>query len=320
MPLRRKRREATWEDTGTADLRERLAVATARAQEAEERAARAEGRPVDATDPLEELLKALEARVEAAERHAIAAEERTRGFEDQIADGGSRVRHQLGLSAGRKLTGAPTAVEEETETETDLRSAIARSLRSPLTRATGLTLSLQAITDSNDGKSALRQLSSSLRRLDQLAADLHDVHRIIDGSLPLKPRRTDLGALLTTTLEDATHLEDRLVRLDSDAVSARVDPVRARQIVEGMLDAARDRTRAGASIVVRVRDLGERVRISVEDDNRALATITSEMSLAVRLAELHGTEITVDGPSFRVVFPKDELSAAPGQIASGSTA
>ena len=307
MPLRRKRREATLEDTGAEDLRERLALATARAQEAEERAARAEGRSVDPSDPLEEVLQALEARVEATERRAIEAEERTQSFEDQVADGESRFRHQLGLSASRKLSGPPTVVDEESETEVDLRAAIARSLRSPLTRATGLTLSLQAITDSSEGKSALRQLSSSLRRLDQLAADLHDVHRIIDGSLPLKPRRTDLAALLTATLEDATHLEDRLVRLDADAVSARVDPVRARQIVEGMLDAARDRTRAGAAIVVRVRDLGDRARVSVEDDNRTPAAVTSEMSLAVRLAELHGTEITVDGASFRVVFPKDEL-------------
>jgi hypothetical protein len=30
------------------------------------------------------------------------------------------------------------------------------------------------------------------------------------------------------------------------------------------------------------------------------------MALAVRLAELHGTEITVDGSSFRVMFPKDD--------------
>ena len=317
--MRRKRREAAWEDSGTADLRERLAAATARAQEAEERAARAERRSLDgSSDPMEELLQALEARVQAAEMRANEAEKRTRGFEEQIAEGESLFRHRLGVSVSRKLGGKQPVVEEEPEVEMDLRAAIARSLRSPLTRASGLTLSLQAMTDSSEGKSALRQLSSSLRRLDQLAADLHDVHRIIDGSLPLKPRRTDLAALLTTTLEDATHLEDRLVRLDADSVSATVDPVRARQIVEGMLDAARDRTRAGAAIVVRVRDLGDRARVSVEDDHRTAAAITPEMSLAVRLAELHGTEITVEGPSFRVVFPKDESRF--GQTASGSTA
>jgi signal transduction histidine kinase len=302
MPMRWKR-DSTWEDAGIAELRQRLAQATARAQEAEARLARAGGRPVDSSG-LEELLLTLETRVEAAEAQARDAEERTRAFEDQAAEGESRIRHLLGINASRKLGKAEPS--QRSETEMNLRAAIARSLRSPLTRASGLTLSLQATTQSSEGKSVLRQLSSSLRRLDQLAADLHDVHRIIDGSLPLKSRRTDLEALLTTTLEDATHLEDRLVRLEAERVSALIDPVRARQIVEGMLDAARDRTRAGATIMVRVDDLGTGVRVSVEDDNRKAAAITAELSFAVRLAELQGTEITVDGSSFLVVFPKAE--------------
>lgn len=299
----RWKRDPAWDDAGIAELRQRLAQANARVQEAEDRAARAEGRPV-AGSRLGELLRDLEARVEAAEAQAREAEERTRGFEDQAAEGESRFRQRLGLSATRKLTG-PAALEES-ETEMDLRAAIARSLRSPLTRASGLALSLQATTQSSEGKSVLRQLSSSLRRLDQLAADLHDAHRIINGSLRLKPRRTDMEALLTTTLDDATHLEDRLVRLDSEPVSAFVDPVRARQIVEAMLDAARDRTRAGAMILVRLREVETGARVAVEDDNKKAAAITSEMSFAVRLAELQGTEITVAGPSFVVVFPKVE--------------
>lgn len=299
----RWKRDPAWDDAGIAELRQRLAQANARVQEAEDRAARAEGRPV-AGSRLGELLRDLEARVEAAEAQAREAEERTRDFEDQAAEGKSRFRQRLGLSATRKLTGPVAA--EESETEMDLRAAIARSLRSPLTRASGLALSLQATTQSSEGKSVLRQLSSSLRRLDQLAADLHDAHRIINGSLRLKPRRTDMEALLTTTLEDATHLEDRLVRLDSEPVSAFVDPVRARQIVEAMLDAARDRTRAGAMILVRLREVETGARVAVEDDNKKAAAITSEMTFAVRLAELQGTEITVDGPSFMVVFPKVE--------------
>lgn len=299
----RWKRDPAWDDAGIAELRQRLAQANARVQEAEDRAARAEGRPV-AGSRLGELLQDLEARVEAAEAQAREAEERTRDFEDQAAEGKSRFRQRLGLSATRKFTGPVAA--EESETEMDLRAAIARSLRSPLTRASGLALSLQATTQSSEGKSVLRQLSSSLRRLDQLAADLHDAHRIINGSLRLKPRRTDMEALLTTTLEDATHLEDRLVRLDSQPVSAFVDPVRARQIVEAMLDAARDRTRAGAMILVRLREVETGARVAVEDDNKKAAAITSEMSFAVRLAELQGTEITVDGPSFMVVFPKVE--------------
>jgi hypothetical protein len=289
------------------EVRQQLAEARDEATTLRQRLEDSEGRLAAAASldgSSEELLDALEQRVVAAEQRANEAEERVRAFEDE----GGRFRQRLGITAvARKLSNVPKVEEEEEpETHMDLRTAIARGLRAPLTRASGLTLSLQAVTESGEGKAALRQLSASLRRLDQLAADLHDVHRIVDGSLPLKLRRTDLAALLTTLLQESTYLEDRLVRLDADAVSARVDPDRARQIVEGMLDAARDRTRSGASIVVRLRETDAGARVSVEDDNRTPAAVTSEMSLAVRLAELHGTEITVDGSSFRVVFPKGE--------------
>lgn len=292
-----------------AEVQRELAEVRQRADEMAERALQAEGRLSVAGSldgPAEELLQALEDRVLAAEARATEAEARVRTVEEQETDGGSRFRQRLGLTAARKLGSPVPAAERETEPEMDLRRAIARGLRGPLTRASGLTLSLQGTIESGEGKAALRQLSSSLRRLDQLGADLYDVHRIIDGSLPLNRRRTDMASLMTSTIEDATYLEDRLVRLDADTVHARVDPIRARQIVEGMLDAARERTRSGAAIVVRVRDTDAGARVSVEDDNRSPATITPVMSLAVRLAELHGTEITFEGSSFRVVFPKDE--------------
>jgi hypothetical protein len=291
------------------DVQRQLDEARQRADEMGRRAAEVESRLAVAGSldgPAEELLQNLEERVVAAEARAVEAESRLRSFEEEAADGGSRFRQRLGLSAaGRKLA-APTPVERETLPDLDLRSAIARGLRGPLTRAAGLTLSLQGTIESGEGKAALRQLSSSLRRVDQLAADLHHVHRIIDGTLPLNLRRTDLAALTADILDDPVTLEERLIRLDADTVHARVDPARARQIVEGMLDAARERTRAGAAIVVRVRETDAGARVSVEDDNRIPATIGAEMSLAVRLAELHGAEITVDGSSYRVVFPKDE--------------
>ena len=291
------------------EVQRQLDEARQRADEMARRATEAESRLAVAGSldgPAEELLLNLEVRVVAAEARAVEAESRLRSFEEEAAEGGSRFRQRLGLSAaGRKLA-APTPVEQETLPDMDLRSAIARGLRGPLTRAAGLTLSLQGTIESGEGRAALRQLSSSLRRVDQLAADLHHVHRIIDGSLPLNLRRTDLAALTAEILADPVTLEERLIRLDADTVHARVDPARARQIVEGMLDAARERTRAGAAIVVRVRETDAGARVSVEDDNRIPATIGAEMSLAVRLAELHGTEITVDGSSYRVVFPKDE--------------
>jgi hypothetical protein len=289
------------------EVRELLADANERVVAMEQRATEAETRLAAASSeaPGHDLLLALEERVLAAESRAGEAETRVRSFEELEAEGGAVFRQRLGRAATRKLAVSP-APEKAAEPKADLQTSIARGLRAPLTRATGLALSLQGTVESSEGKALLRQLSSSLRRLDQLAADLYDVHRIADGNLPLDRRRTELAALVAETVGEADHVEDRLVRLDTDKVHARVDPARVRQIVEGMLGAAKERTRAGAAIVVRVRNLETEARISVEDDNRTPATVGPEISLAARLAELHGTEITADGSSLRVVFPKDD--------------
>jgi hypothetical protein len=298
------------EESGSGQLREELAAAIERSSELERRAADAEARlEAFVAAPPDEALQALEQRIAAAEARAGEAEERVRAFEDDAVEHGSAFRNTLGVrAAGRKLAAPPPTVQEE-EPEVSLQAAIARGLRGPLTRAAGLTLSLQGSIESNDGKNLVRQLSSSLRRLDQLTADLHAVHRIVDGSLPLNRRRTDVTALLRTTLEEADHLhEDRLLRLDAERIQATVDPVRLRQIVEGMLEAARERTRAGAAIVVRARATEAGVRISVEDDSKIPATVGPEMSLAARLAELHGTELVADGSTFWVVLPAGDGS------------
>ena len=294
---------------GSEELRAQLADADRLLADAQARATDLEAQLAAAASldgQGEELLAALEARLVAAEARAAESETKVRGFEDATADESSSFRHRLGVTAaGRKLA-APSSVEmEEPQPEIDLRAAIARGLRAPLRRATGLTLSLQRTLESREGKAALRQLSSSLRRLDRLTVDLQEVQRIIDGSLPLQRRRTDLTDLVATAVDESDSAEERVVRFDADDVHAFVDPERARQIVDGMLDAARERTRTGSAIVVRVRDADAGARVIVEDDNRNAAAIGPELSLAARLAELHGSELTVDGSSVSVVFAKD---------------
>jgi hypothetical protein len=292
------------------ELRRELATTRSQAEDAERRAAEAQhelatgGSP---DGPSEEILSSLEERVAAAEALASDAEARVRSYEDELDEEGSSYRHRIGVAAaGRKLAAPSPAEDALAEPELDLRAAIARGLRAPLTRAAGLTLSFQGSIQTPEGKAALRQLSSSLRRLDQHAADLYGVQAIVDGTMSLNPRRTDLAALLATTVDEASNLEDRLVRSDVDSVTVLVDPARARQIVEGMLDASKERTRNGAAIVVRLREIDTGGLVTVEDDSRIPATIGPELVLAVRLAELMGTELTVDGSSFRVVFPRGE--------------
>jgi hypothetical protein len=310
--LEAKLQEVTGLNDGTAGtdeelsaLRAQLALAAQRVEELEHRAAQAEAELASYEAPTGEFLSSLEQRLTAAEERATQAEDRLRVFEEQAdEEAGSSFRHTLGVrAAGRKLAApTPATTQPEVDPEDALRRAIARGLRGPLTRATGLTLSLQGTVESSEGKSVVRQLTSALRRMDQLSADLHDVQRILDGSLTVNRRRTDVAALLTTTLEDAAHLEDRFLRLDAESLEANVDPVRLRQVVEGMLEAAKERTRAGAAIVVRARAIEGGLLISVEDDNKMPASIGPEMSLASRLAELIGAELVAEGSSFRLVL------------------
>ena len=295
--------------TEVEELQRELAESRSQLQDAERRAAEAEYELAAGASPdgrAEEIVAALEERLVAVEALASDAEARVRSFEDEVEGEGSSYRHRIGVAAaGRKLA-APSPQPTLAEPELDLRAAIAKGLRAPLTRASGLTLSLQTAIQTTEGKAALRQLSSSLRRLDQLAADLYGVQAIVDGTMSLNPRRTDLAALLATTVDEASNLEDRLVRLDVDSVTVSVDPARARQIVEGMLDAAKERTRSGGAIVVRLREVDTGGLVTVEDDSRIPATIGPELVLAVRLAEVMGTELAVDGSIYRVVFARGE--------------
>jgi K+-sensing histidine kinase KdpD len=299
------------EDPAAVELKRQLDDALARVTELEDRAVRAEsalaaGAGAVAEGPSEEVLSALEQRVSAAELQAQEASSRARAVEDLGSEREAVFRQRLGVASSGRKYGVAQRSEAEEAVDLDLRAAIARGLRGPLTRATGLVLSLQGAVGSAEDRDVLRQLTNSLRRLDRLTADLHDVERIADGTLPINRRRTDLAALVQTAVDETDRLDDRLVRVDPDRVHASVDPDRVRQIVEGMLDAARERTRSGAAIVVRVRDADTGARISVEDDNRTPAEIGPELSLATHLAALHGTEITVDGSAFRVVFPRDD--------------
>jgi len=298
------------DDPAAIELKRQLDDALARAADLEHRAVEAESALAAAgavgEGPSAEVLAGLEQRVSAAEQQAKEANTRARAVEDAGSEREAAFRQRLGIASSGRKYGVGQRSEEEAAVDLDLRAAIARGIRGPLTRATGLVLSLQGVAGSAEDRDVVRQLSNSLRRLDRLAADLHDVERIADGTLPINKRRTDLASLVETTVDETDRMEDRLVRVDADRVQASVDPDRVRQIVEGMLDAARERTRSGAAIVVRVRETDAGARISVEDDNRTPATIGPELSLAIHLAALHGTEITPDASSIRVVFPRDD--------------
>jgi hypothetical protein len=315
--LERLRHELT--ETST-----RLRDAEARAEEAAARDSGERLAPVPMLDPA--TLAAFEERVVEAERRAREAELRLHEIlmtdEERASAEASEMRSRLARVAGRKrLGGAGDPQEAQLVPRAgpiaDLQAAVAYELRSPVATLRGLSLALRGAVDTADGRDLVRQLGSRVRKIDQLVTDLGAVAKLADGSIRLRRRRTDLTALVTRVVDEADGFENRVLLLDGEPLNLSVDAARLEQIVDSLLTNARSRTTKGQTIRVNVRGTDDGgVTISVDDDGRADPAIGPELSLAVRLAELHGGRLWLEplskGASFRVELPGAARSAARG--------
>jgi len=303
-----------------------------------------EAEPEDLILKLDELadeVRSAEAAARVAEERAVVAEERARAAEERVrnleaarkeleqADGdvAARLRSMLvkttaskksgGASrtggAGRTNAEVPSKEEEqeEAELERSLRSGVEKGLRSPVSSILGLTLTLKREVSGGEAEDLVRRLSSTAKRLDQLVADLGDLSSIADGSVKLKRRRSDVQVLVGRVVDDWEPTADRAVNVDPQPVKASVDSLRVRQIVEALLENARERTEPGAPLRVAVRaDVDEGgVVIAVDDGGAPEPRVDVGLALAGRLVELHGGRLWFEegaggGASFRVFLPE----------------
>ena len=345
--------DATVADTRIVELEEARRSAEAKAETAVEKAREFAGLLKEARAELEQrappsvaaeaasdgadLLAELEARVVAAEERAQQAERRLGAVAassgEQASERASDLRRRLSrvatakqdARAGRAAEPAPRDRGGPVE---DLQAAVANELRGPLSTLRGVSLTLKGVVDGQDARRLVRQLGVCVRKIDQLVQDLADVARIAEGTLRVRRRRTDLEALVTRIVAEADGLEDRLLRLDTEAVTVPADPVRVQQILDALLTNARERSGLGQTIIVGVApDHEGGAVVSVADEGPTQPTVGPELSLAVRLAELHGGELWVEplkrGGSFRVRFPGGPRPAGEDggpQAGSASTA
>ena len=278
--------------------------------------------PVPALDPA--ALTILEERVVEAERRALEAELRLHEIlmtdEERAAADASEMRRSLARVAGRKRHGVVSDIEEATSPRrsgpiTDLQAAVAYELRGPVASLRGLALALRGAVATSDGRDLVRQLSTSARKIDQLVTDLGALGKFADGTIRLRRRRTDVTALVTRVVEEAEGFENRVLLLDGDPVSLSLDAARVEQIVDSLLANARARTTKGQTIRIHVQGMDDGgAAISVDDEGVADPEIGPELSLSVRLAELHGGKLWLErlsrGASFRVKLPGATRSAA----------
>ncbi len=211
--------------------------------------------------------------------------------------------------------------------------AVSHDLRTPLTSILGSALTLeQANRDipKEDMLDLIRRIAANARKLERLLSDLLDLDRLQRGIISPQRRPTDVGALVTRTVQESDVLGERPVEIDVEPLVVAIDAAKVERVVENLLANAARHTPPGTRLWVRAHPHQGGVVIVVEDEGPGIPEDLREavfepfrqapgasnhspgvgvgLSLVGRFAELHGGRAWVEerpggGASFRVFLP-----------------
>jgi signal transduction histidine kinase len=267
-----------------------------------------------------------EQRVAAAEERANAAEERLQQALERTFALEARLDEGTGEEPVAKTARQLTVIVDDRREE--LREAVATEIRRPLTSIMGLTLAMKhADPTSSSGKTMIRQLGASARRLERLVVQLTELDGIANGSYVPNRRRVDLKAIVRRVVEETPDIAELDVRVHAEHAAVETDPALTEQMVEILLANAGRRSTPGnpvwvqvasdqAGAIVAVDDMcpeipaGIQMQGSEDEDGARQKRPRGATGLALlsRLAELHGGRAWVEarsggGASFRVFLP-----------------
>jgi hypothetical protein len=288
---------------------------------------------------IDQLLRVTQERLAGQTEKLIAAEDRVKALETDLGSARGRLEvvegdlrmHQMSdaLRETREPEGAePTAEEaprpEGTAPPEDRRATspfmkeLSVDAKRSVAKINGITQLLKHKKDGKDQAQLIKQLTAYARKLDHTVADLADAERLVSGSIDLNIRRTDLESLVARVVEEAAVDSDHDLRVVSEPVKARVDPLRVEQILHGMLRTSSERTQGGKTIVVRLQQVEGGAQLSVEDPEPS--SDASISPIVRRLTEVLGGSITTEsrdggGSAFRVVLPDGDAGMRP--VAAG---
>lgn len=194
-------------------------------------------------------------------------------------------------------------------------------LRTPISVLRGrLELALSRPRPTGELEEAARRALSDAEALSRLADDLLVLSRSEDGKIPIHREEVRLAELLEASA-NGHHVAARAKRIRVEVhapdVSAVLDPLRVRQVVDNLLDNAIRHAPSGGTVRLSAEREHRRVRIRVEDegggfDPKVLARAfdpftrgTAEgsspgaglgLAIVKAVAEAHGGSATVENP------------------------
>jgi two-component system sensor histidine kinase BaeS len=202
--------------------------------------------------------------------------------------------------------------------------SVSHEIRTPLTALRGYA---EALADGaiapEDVRATGETLVAETARIDRFVADLLALARLEADDFDLESTDVDLGELVVE-LGNAWRAtsERESVRLTTTPVEATVrsDPMRLRQLLDGLVENAVRVAPDGGSVEVRVRRIGDDVVVEVEDDGPGLTSDDAEV--AFERGSLHskyaphrpvGTGLGLSIARRLAERMDAELTAAPGE-------
>ena len=242
------------------------------------------------------------------------------------------------------LIGAPVDISDYRTLERQQRQFIAMAaheLRTPVTSILGFAQLIQRRDPANRHVATIVRQAASL---DRLINDLIDSSRLEDGRLELRRERFDLVDLARDMAEQIQPLSDaHPIRIDAPPgpLVGVWDRERLGQVIQNLLTNAIKYSPDGGAIVMRVEDLGDDVRLAVQDQGigippallprlfdafyrvqrmaRAIRGLGLGLHISRALVEAHGGEIQAEsagegtGSTFTITVPREppEPSTSP---------
>ncbi|WP_259678378.1 cell wall metabolism sensor histidine kinase WalK [Arthrobacter oryzae] len=162
----------------------------------------------------------------------------------------------------------PAGHEDAAETTEDLLPTVAHELRTPLTSIIG-NLDLVLAEAEDLPARTVRRLEVAERNAERLLALVADLLLSSNSALHVLPRRTDLAAIVATSLSSAqAHALKGQVTLSTDLAAplwAQVDPLRFSQALDNLVSNAIKYSPDGGSVTVSASIANGWVRIHVKD-------------------------------------------------------
>ena len=244
-----------------------------------------------------------------------------------------------------ELQRSEAALRAASQQKDEFLAVLAHELRNPLVPLrTGLDFLLRREEREAPVSRALGAMDRQLRHMVRLIDDLLDVSRITRGALELKREPTEIGSLVTATVEAVRPMFERrrqeLVLEADGRQEGIVDSTRIAQILTNLLTNASKFTPERGRVTVKVTRQEEMVRIAVTDTGVGIPATERDrvfgmfariprpgvaspaglgigLALARRLAEMHGGTLTVasagddQGSTFTLSLPLSPAGAAP---------